>query len=174
MLRSQSPTQRSHSSIRHPHPPRSPDRRTRSPKPSKRTHKRSAPSSSPDLETSRSQPARKKAFGWKNGVPPSNSRAKAGDYDSIGYSTIISCAKEFMARVATQDLYPEFDVQLEWCESIFQDQCEKLDGEYECTDRISSLVSRLSIYLLHSNLLNYRSGLDALMLEAYFSLMHVL
>lgn len=128
--------------------PSTPERRTRSPT---RTQKRPAPSSSPGPATSEAEPPHKKMLKWKNGVAPMNSRPKAGDYDAAGYSIIICSSKEFMIRVATKDLYPELDVQLEWCTSIFEEQCKKLGGEYEYTDRISGLVSQNCTYLLHSN-----------------------
>ncbi|KAF7970456.1 hypothetical protein HWV62_23905 [Athelia sp. TMB] len=118
--------------------PSTPERSMRSP--SRSAHKRPASSSSPGLATSESEPPRKKVLKWKNGAAPMNSRPKAGDYDAAGYSVIISSSKEFMIRVATVDLYPELDVQLEWCTSIFKEQCKKLGGEYKCTDRISGLI----------------------------------
>lgn len=114
--------------------------------------KRPAPSTSPGPATSESEPARNKMLKWRHGVAPVNSRPKAGDYDAAGYSVIISSSKEFMIRVATKDLYPELDVQLEWCASIFGEQCKKLGGEYECTDRISGLVRHNFTYLFHSDL----------------------
>lgn len=130
--------------------PSTPERRSRSP--TRSTQKRPAPSSSPGPATSEAEPPHKKMLKWKNGVAPMSSRPKAGDYDAAGYSIIICSSKEFMIHVATKDLYPELDVQLEWCTSIFEEQCRKLGSEYEYIDRISGLVSQDCAYLLHSNL----------------------
>ncbi|KZP10911.1 hypothetical protein FIBSPDRAFT_962690 [Athelia psychrophila] len=118
--------------------PSTPERRSRSP--TRSTQKRPAPSSSPGPATSEAEPPHKKMLKWKNGVAPMSSRPKAGDYDAAGYSIIICSSKEFMIHVATKDLYPELDVQLEWCTSIFEEQCRKLGSEYEYIDRISGLI----------------------------------
>lgn len=84
---------------------------------------------------------RVKALKWRNNVAPTQNCAKASDYESIGYRIILEASHDFMARVATQNLYPELKEQLSWSLDAFRKECEKVEEDFEPTDRILGLVS---------------------------------